>query len=198
MIIKKLFTSLFFALFGLIIVVSFNPTETFAYDYPNGTAAKAGDILITRETNCKTESECKGLTGHAAIVVDSNYFVHISGPGANPTKEKLSKWFDTRYGKKTKVVRPTSSYKGSAAKAAAWANNYVKEYSDATYSIWSSSATFNKTYCSKLVWQAFNYGTGGYPIVALQYGDKIHPYDFSTAASGGRYAKLEEVYSKNW
>lgn len=196
MITKKLFTSLFFSLFGLIIIVSFNPTETFAYDYPDGTKAKAGDILISRETNCKPD--CKGLTDHAAIVVNSDYFVHIAGPGYNPSKERLSKWFNTRYGKKTKVVRPTSAYKGSTTKAATWAKNYVNEYSNAEYIIWSSSASFNKTYCSKLVWQAFNYGTGGYPIVARSIGDKIHPYDFSTATSGGRYAKLKEVYNKNW
>lgn len=195
MITKKLITSLFFSLFGLIIIVSFNPIKTFAYDYPNGSKAKAGDILISKETNCKPD--CKGLTGHAAIVVNSDYFVHIAGPGYNPSKERLSKWFNTRYGKKTKVVRPTSAYKGSAKKAAAWANNYVEKYPNAKYSVWSSSASFNKTYCSKLVWQAFYYGSKGYPIVARKYFDKIHPYDFSIAASGGKYAKLKTVY-KNW
>lgn len=197
MITKRLFIGLFFTVCGLIIMFSFNPSKTFAYTYPNGSSAKAGDILVSKETNCKTDSQCKGLTGHSAIVVDKDYFVHISGPGAHPTKEKLSKWFDTRYGKKTKVVRPTSYYKGSSQKAADWAKNYVKKYSNATYSIWSASTTFDKTYCSKLVWQAFYYGTT-YPIVARNYGDKIHPYDFSTKAAGGKYATLRSVYSKNF
>lgn len=193
---KKILTGLLFSVMGFLFLISLNPTETYAYTYPNNTTSKTGDILLSRETNCKTE--CKGLSGHAAIVVDNTYFVHISGPGANPTKEKISSWFDSRYGKKTKVVRATKNYNGSAQKAANWANNYVKEYSKATYSIATSTESFDKTYCSKIVWQAFYYGSGGYPIIAKQYAGLIHPYDFSTAASGGRYAKLEEVYNKSW
>ncbi|MCT1542104.1 MULTISPECIES: YiiX/YebB-like N1pC/P60 family cysteine hydrolase [Bacillaceae] len=192
---KKIFTCLFFSLFGLLLMFSYKPLEAHAYNYPNKTAAKAGDILVTKETNCKTD--CKGLSGHAAIVVDSTYYVHISGPGAHPTKEKLSTWFDSRYGKSTKVVRPTSQYKGSPADAAKWAKNYVKEYKDAVYDITSGNHTFDRTYCSKLVWQAYNFGTA-YPIIAPKHvGGLIHPYDFTTAASGGRYADLETVYT-NW
>lgn len=86
---------------GFLFVISLNPTETYAYTYPNNTTSKTGDILLSRETNCKTE--CKGLSGHAAIVVDNTYFVHISGLGANPTKKKISSWFDSRYGKKLKL-----------------------------------------------------------------------------------------------
>jgi len=189
---KKIFTCLFFSVFGLLLMFSFKPLDAHAYNYPNKTAAKAGDILVTKETNCK--NECKGLSGHAAIVVDSTYFVHISGPGAHPTKEKLSTWFDSRYGERTRVVRHTSHYKGSAADAAKWANKYVVDYKNATYSIASSLDSFNKTYCSKLVWQAFN--STAYPIVAKDL--LIHPYSFANAADGGRTKPLETVYEKAW
>ncbi|WP_112181534.1 MULTISPECIES: CHAP domain-containing protein [Paraliobacillus] len=49
-----------------------------AFSYPNGTKAKAGDILVT------DDAAAKGITGHVAIVTDSNNHLEIKGPGYNP------------------------------------------------------------------------------------------------------------------
>lgn len=45
---------------------------------------RAGDILVTNNTQCKSGSRCKGMLGHAGIVRNpgtNGYVVHIRGPG---------------------------------------------------------------------------------------------------------------------
>lgn len=50
--------------------------------YPNSRVEiKPGDILITNNTSSK------GLTGHAAIVIDTENVVEILGPGFHPQKK---------------------------------------------------------------------------------------------------------------
>ncbi|MBH0333661.1 hypothetical protein ABH14_28690 [Brevibacillus brevis] len=118
--------------------------------YPDThTKAKPGDMLVSNATSSK------GLTGHAAIVTDNLTVVHIGGVGQHPEEISLSKFFK-RYDNSVKVIRYTSSR--DAKKAGEWARTYAEEYSDADYDLAVKLSGFTRTYCSKLVWQAYYYG----------------------------------------
>ncbi|MFB5662215.1 YiiX/YebB-like N1pC/P60 family cysteine hydrolase [Alteribacillus sp. HJP-4] len=173
------------SIFLLCLVLIFQSNHVSAASYPSTTATvEPGDILVTKTTNCKDEDECKGITGHAGIVIDNTYAVHISGPGANPERISISEWFEEYHS--TKVVRADSKYRGDPSKAATWAEEYVKDFSHADYSVTANIASKDPTYCSKLVYQAY-YSTG-YPIVATS--GIIHPYEF--------LKKGDIVTSENW
>lgn len=147
---KKLFNTLVVAtvLFSFSLVVKTN--EASAATYPSTKATvKAGDILVTKTTNCKPV--CKGLSGHSSIVIDSTYAVHIAGPKSHPAKIKITSWFK-KY-KSTKIVRTTSKYRGNPKDAAKWAANYVKKYPKAKYDITPNRGPTNetlKTYAKEL------------------------------------------------
>lgn len=113
------------------------------------TKAKPGDMLVSNSTSSK------GLTGHAAIVTDNLTVVHIGGIGENPEEISLSRFFK-RYDNSVKVIRYTSSR--DAKKAGEWARTYAEEYSDAKYDLAVKLSGFTRTYCSKIVWQAYYYG----------------------------------------
>ncbi|MED1788094.1 YiiX/YebB-like N1pC/P60 family cysteine hydrolase [Brevibacillus laterosporus] len=120
--------------------------------YPNSRVEiKPGDILITNNTISK------GLTGHAAIVVDTENVV-ILGPGFNPEKNPIKRFFRKNVSKKygTKVVRYNRTKIRN--KAADWAEWYVNKYDDAEYAISDLYNYKYKTYCSKIVWNAYYFG----------------------------------------
>ncbi|WP_242066096.1 YiiX/YebB-like N1pC/P60 family cysteine hydrolase [Brevibacillus laterosporus] len=121
--------------------------------YPNSRVEiKPGDILITSNTISK------GLTGHAAIVVDTENVVEILGTGYNPEKNSIKSFFRKNVGKKygTKVVRHNRTKIRN--QAADWADWYVRKYSDVEYSISDLYNYKYKTYCSKIVWNAYYFG----------------------------------------
>ncbi|WP_236645931.1 YiiX/YebB-like N1pC/P60 family cysteine hydrolase [Brevibacillus sp. VP] len=122
--------------------------------YPNSRVEiMPGDILITNNTSSK------GLTGHAAIVVDTENVV-ILGPGFNPEKNPIKRFFRKNVSKKygTKVVRYNRTKIRN--KAADWAEWYVNKYDDADYAISDLYNYKYKTYCSKIVWNAYYFGAG--------------------------------------
>ncbi|WJE14012.1 YiiX/YebB-like N1pC/P60 family cysteine hydrolase (plasmid) [Halobacillus sp. ACCC02827] len=119
---------------------------------------KGGDILVTKNTQCKSSSKCTGITGHSGIVLNNGKVLHIQGPGYKANIISTSTWY-SRY-KSTKVVRPKSSTEGK--KAATWAYNFYVKGAGKNYS-YDVRTTLNgsgKTYCSKLVWQAYKNGAG--------------------------------------
>lgn len=123
--------------------------------YPNSRVEiKPGDILITNNTISK------GLTGHAAIVVDTENIVEIRGIGYNPEKTSIRRFFRDNVGKKygTKVVRYNRTKIRN--KAADWAEWYVNKYDDVEYAISDLYNYKQKTYCSKIVWNAYYFGAG--------------------------------------
>lgn len=111
---------------------------------------KAGDVFITNATSSY------GLTGHAGIAISSTRILHIAGPGHNPVTVSLKKWHEdyTDHGW-TKVYRHADSKVASAA--ASWAEDTYRG-SDAEYLIDMNLRYTEKTYCSKIVWQAYYYG----------------------------------------
>ena len=122
----------------------------------SGFTLKHGDILISNGTSSK------GLTGHVGIAIGSDQILHIAGPGKHPVVVSVATW-QKQYGlvkgqidgrTNTKVYRISST--GKAGSANGWAKNaYVgKKYE---YGTGGKLTSLNPTYCSKIVWQAYNY-----------------------------------------
>lgn len=164
---KKLTLSFILSFLLFMFVASFDASAAFTH--------KPGDILVTKSTQCKSGVKCTGLTGHSGIVLENGKVLHIAGPGYHPTQISTSTWYD-RYSS-TKVVRPNSSTEGK--KAATWAYNFYVTGEGKNYE-YDIRTTLNgkdgKTYCSKLVWQAYKNGAG--KSLATYTPGFIAPYDF--------------------
>nr|WP_315102861.1 hypothetical protein [uncultured Catonella sp.] len=137
-------------------------------NYTSDYSMEAGDIFITNGTTFG------GLTGHSGIAISSDRILHIAGFGEHPDTLTLSEW-NSEYTAKgwTKVYR--TDFWHAAFGAALWAKNTYLN-SNAEYQIDLNLSSTNKTYCSKLVWQAYYYGPH------FHYADKpitniILPYD---------------------
>ena len=112
---------------------------------------ESGDVIITNSTSSF------GLTGHAAIAIDSNEILDIPRPKEPVRTQTVSK-FKNEYKKGwIKVYRPQNSSWGSAA--AKWASETYKG-SNAVYKITLDVNSTNETYCSKIVFQAYKFGVG--------------------------------------
>ncbi|WP_121640690.1 YiiX/YebB-like N1pC/P60 family cysteine hydrolase [Virgibacillus sp. Bac330] len=152
----------------IILVLTLFSTNVFAYNYPNGKAAKPGDILVTSDT------VDKGIVGHAALVTDSNHFIETAGKGHYPEIKKLSSWFSKR--DTTKVVRINDSKK--ARDAALYGAMY--DGSKIPYKITNNLLDNRYMYCSKLVFQAYAFTSTVFSIEAAGEGKITHwpPYNF--------------------
>lgn len=115
---------------------------------------KAGDIVITSSTSSS------GITGHAGIFIDGTSILHIQGPGHKPSTLTWTQW-KSKY-PKTWVYRTTKSNVNQ--KAADWARINYKDKAY-TYQINTKWGDKNPTYCSKIVWQAYYFGTGNLPVM---------------------------------
>ncbi|MBC2137502.1 hypothetical protein HCA93_14500 [Listeria innocua] len=133
----------------------------------NGYTVKKGDILITNGTSSS------GLLGHAAIANGNEYILDIPGKGKT-TRQKTTKWWMENYDKDgwVKVYRLKDSSVANAA--ATWADkNYYstkgtsKQDIFPKYGLTGSRYAKNPTYCSKIVLQAFYFGTGSKPVVQV-------------------------------
>lgn len=144
------------------------------YYYPGTSVAiKPGDVLITSDTSV---SGLNGVGGHAGIVTDGLEYATIEGEGDHPVLKSISSWFKSN--PDTKVVRYTNLSDSSRLNAANWAFNYVQKYSTAYYDFSPLDYMFS-TYCSKIVWDAYNYGANydlptSYNIITLI--DMCYPY----------------------
>ncbi len=121
-----------------------------------GTDIEPGDIFVTNATSSL------GLTGHAAIVVDTSGDVAtIDGYGDYPTLHSFDYFWNKENGQ-IDVVHYTKSSSSSQA-AANWALNYVYECPDSFYNVTSNLYSVNDgdpTYCSKIVFDAWYFGSG--------------------------------------
>lgn len=178
---KVVFLVLFFVLCFSALTV-----EVSAYNYPNGTKAKIGDILIT------SDAASKGIVGHSGIVTSANEYLEIRGEGYYPQIRNLSKWFDYK-SKPTKVIRIASSKKAEAAGLYA----RLSKGSKTPYKITMNLLDNKYTYCSKLVYQAYAFGTSGvFPI--LEGGYFWPPYNFLHSRMYLSGSKPKAVYSKGF
>ncbi len=111
-----------------------------------------GDVLITNDPH----TAVAGMIGHSAIVRTSDIIVHIADSNSHPDTLSRNEWISNYDNGETKVYRHNDS--GVASRAAIWAyTTYILNNSDAAYGITTDLYSFNPTYCSKIVWQAFYY-----------------------------------------
>lgn len=142
---------------------------------------RKGDILIV-----------EGGWGHAAIATTDTYILEMSG-GGNPASwfmggipdnnhqfNKINWIFGdkTEQGVKSKthirswvqLWRPrgnASSLAADYADATFWNSNHAYQKNrHISYAFNSGTLTLNPNYCSKMVWQAYWYGTGDLPVIA--------------------------------
>lgn len=127
-------------------------TDNFSEVYGRDTySMKNGDVFITNGTSSA------GILGHAGIAISSTRIIHIAGFGDVPEVISLATW-NSLYDHKgwTKVYRSSNST--VATNAGDWADTTYRD-SNAEYVIGTNLASTDETYCSKMVWQAYYYGT---------------------------------------
>jgi len=153
-----------------------------------------GDILITNGTSSA------GIVGHAAIATGYNHILHIPGPGKT-TEQLTAQQFVDRYRKKgwVKVYRIKDKF--LANDAARWADrNYYSSTGSATqnikptYKITHELYSKNPTYCSKIVFQAYWYGTGSAPVMKAASGF-MPPYALIECFNTAYKPRLAKTYN---
>lgn len=139
-----------------------------------------GDILISSISH-------SGLVGHAAILVTDYWVLEMAGgrkwkKGIKNNNRQISKgdWYDEYSSGTTTVYRCPDENK--AKQAAYWADrNYYNYYGGPdknihiTYKITPDFESRNPSYSSKLVLQAYYYGTRGVIRDVFKYGLVITP-----------------------
>ena len=126
----------------------------------NAFRPRKGDIVTTGASNTASN----GVIGHAGIFIDNNNILHIAGSNTNKiTTLTWSQWKDRyRYRHSNRVFRvPNSTI---ANQAANWVIRNYKGKSPG-YGISSNWRSTSPTYCSKIVWQGYYFGTGSAPVM---------------------------------
>lgn len=131
---------------------------------------RKGDILITGRG-------IGGLIGHAAIMTTDYWILEMPGGRGwgngirdNNRQVPKNKWFDEHASDWTTVYRNRDST--VAHQAAVWADHTyynpsggIKKTKHITYKINTNIWSTNPSYCSKLVVQAYYYGTGKKKVI---------------------------------
>lgn len=137
-----------------------------------GYVSSPGDILITNDTQ-----NGSGVSGHAGIAIGNGYILEIRGKGKTMVRTSVSDW-RKKY-KKTNVYRVKTQ--SVAVDAARWAKaNYWDKNRKPTYRITNDIYKTNPTYCSKVVWQAYYFGTGSKKVVNVPSSRFVGPYALRT------------------
>ncbi|EFM0818568.1 hypothetical protein K1804_002926 [Listeria monocytogenes] len=173
----------FLLVFALSFVMFLCFTGVTAHAY----SMKKGDIYVTNATSSK------GLTGHAGIAISSTKILHIPGGGATTKLYTLSQWKSAYTGSKgdTWVYRPSST--SIASKAGNWAYSHYwnknmgsSQTIKPKYGLGGSRFATNPTYCSKIVYQAYYYGSGDIAYVYPISGP-LSPYDLRGGVFQNKY-----------
>lgn len=131
---------------------------------------RKGDILITGRG-------IGGIVGHAAIMTTNAIVLEMPGgdgwwKGINDNNRQISvdKWFDKHASDWTTVYRCPDG--GAATDAATWADHHYynptggsEKTIHVTYHLTTDHRSISPSYCSKLVIQAYYYGTGNRKVV---------------------------------
>uniref|UniRef100_A0A2A4JTC1 Uncharacterized protein n=1 Tax=Heliothis virescens TaxID=7102 RepID=A0A2A4JTC1_HELVI len=131
---------------------------------------RRGDILITGRGS-------GGLLGHAAIMTTDTWVLEMPGgrgwqTGIKDNNRQITKdrWFDVHASDWTTVYRCPDT--GIAQQAARWADHKYynpsggsKKTIHITYALDPNFKSTNPSYCSKLVLQAYYFGTGSNKVI---------------------------------
>ena len=174
---KKLFSALFLLIPGFTLFIANNSVHAMTVD---GFTIKKGDIFVTNTASSA------GLTGHVAIANGDNHILDIPDVGSYTRQMPTDQWIHT-YATDgwVKVYRVPSQYDSVASTAGTWADTHYYSTSGssiqnifASYGVTGNLYSTNPTYCSKIPYQAYYYGSGSLPFVldffALDYSDPWH------------------------
>lgn len=144
-----------------------NKYQSFVALPGGGGSLAPGDILIT------TDTSSYGLTGHAGMVLPNGMILHYPSPSAGIKRIYLSQWMASY--PDTKIYHENN--RTIANEAANWENShYYLSNKDAGYSVNTSISSYDPTYCSKMVFQAYYYGTGSAKVEYIPPSHIIPPY----------------------
>lgn len=159
--------------------------------YKAGFNFQKGDFLVTNATSFK------GITGHAAITTGANSVLDAPGyahpvtkngkkVSLNTTRQQSISSFLKMYNKKSYhwIAVWRAKRKDVSLKAAKWADTHyysskgtAKQDKFPKYSLSYGLTSTNKVYCSKLVYQAYYYGSGSLNYVAPKaFAQLVDPY----------------------
>lgn len=133
---------------------------------------RPGDIFISSKPGGGMVS---WVHGHAGIIGSDGQIIHMIQSGVK--KESVGNFL--KHNKGTNAFRvPNSTV---ARNAGSWASNYYNNWKGkAKYQINTAKYTQNEMYCSKLVWQAYWFGTGSAPVLKNPTFAILHPYGLTT------------------
>ncbi len=144
----------------------------------------SGDIIITNSTIFD------GIAGHAAIAISPSSILHIEGPGHLVSVISRSDFVD-KYGNDGWIKIYRMNNKTIAGNAASWAQSTYRN-SNAKYVINKDLTSTDKTYCSKIVFQAYYYGAGSNTVhsswSSVLKSTIMPPYSLPDVLSGGSYS----------
>lgn len=141
---------------------------------------KPGDIFVTNATSAA------GIVGHAAIANGSNHILDMPGPKYKPKSDNnrqltVSQWVDTYDSGWIKVYRIKDSK--LAAKVASYADTHyysskgtAKKDIHIAYALTPHLYSKSPSYCSKLVYDAYYYGSGSLKVIK-PYSGYVFPYE---------------------
>ena len=153
-----------------------------------------GDILVTNGTSSF------GILGHAAIANGNNNILDIPGFGETTRQLTVKKWCQTYIDSKGWVKVYRLKNKKIANQAANWADyNYYssngtsKQDIKPSYSILGSRYSKDPTYCSKIVIQAYYFGTGKEKVLGYLPAF-VAPYGMNNCFSDSYKLNLVKTY----
>lgn len=130
---------------------------------------RAGDILVIPSNTSHMPSS---FVGHAAILNADGFVLEMEGLGQDKNRQWSKRdWITSHIKEWTTVYRVNNQ--SLARQVASYADRhfysstgtYTKDI-HLNYGIDGYIKRFNPNYCSKLVWQAYYYGSGSLPVVA--------------------------------
>lgn len=150
---------------------------------------RAGDILVI---DGDTRHGVSSMLGHAAILNADGFVLEMSGGNPIDNNHQFTKrdWITRNINAWTNVYRINN--RGLANQVARYADTHFYSTTGGynknihiNYGINSHLKQFNPNYCSKLVYQAYFYGSGSLPVM-IDYGDRhyVAPAVLTQAFSG--------------
>ncbi|WP_087973971.1 hypothetical protein [Oceanobacillus rekensis] len=112
-----------------------------------------GDVLYSHKTALSSL-----VVGHSGIVGEDYRIYHVNKLGSKGHADRIPTYLSRhKIGEKLTILRGNNS--DEARNAAKWAKDNIDSAS--TYSYTRDLQDVEKNYCSKYVWQAFYFGSGG-------------------------------------
>lgn len=173
-------------------LIEFNPNFTKIYESDNMDLNSESFRAIVKtlypgDFFVMNSNASAGFSGHATLVIsDIEFLNHVQSDFNGRPRFMTRDAFNRMYkGRDIKVFRSNNYNWGTSA--AEWADITYRN-SNATYQITNSLSDTSKTYCSKIVYQAYRYGAGKESINEMLF-DIVRPYDLPKWIKAGHHGE---------